>query len=41
MREMNSFECLVCGETLESWNAAWIPSYRLIVGPVFQPESNK
>jgi len=22
-RELNSFECSVCGETMESWNSAW------------------
>jgi hypothetical protein len=33
-REMNSFECTVCGDTLESWNTAWVPSYRLVVSPV-------
>jgi hypothetical protein len=32
-REVNSFECLACGATLETWNTAWVPSYRLIVGP--------
>jgi predicted SprT family Zn-dependent metalloprotease len=29
-RDVNSFECSQCGETLESWNTAWLPSYRLI-----------
>jgi hypothetical protein len=33
-REMSSFECAICGDTLESWNTAWVPSYRLVVGPV-------
>jgi hypothetical protein len=33
-REMDSFECSMCGETLETWNSAWVPTYRLIVGPV-------
>jgi hypothetical protein len=33
-REVNSFECTVCGDTMESWNTAWVPSFRLIVGPV-------
>lgn len=32
-RQIASFECAVCGETMESWNSAWVPSYRLIVGP--------
>jgi hypothetical protein len=35
-REMNSFEGSVCGATMESWNAAWVPTYRLIV-PLRQP----
>jgi predicted SprT family Zn-dependent metalloprotease len=35
-REMSSFECMHCGETLESWNSAWVPSYRLVVGPVIK-----
>jgi hypothetical protein len=38
-REVNSFECAVCGETLESWNTAWVPTYRMIIGPVQQPTS--
>ena len=29
-REMNSLECLACGATLETWNTAWVPTYRLI-----------
>jgi len=33
MREIDSFECAVCGTTLESWNTAWVPTYRLVVGP--------
>ena len=33
-REVNSFECSHCGETLESWNSAWVPSYRLVIGPI-------
>jgi hypothetical protein len=36
-RELNSFECTHCGETLESWNTAWVPSYRLVVGPAVKP----
>ena len=39
-REVNSFECTVCGTTLESWNTAWVPTYRLVVGPVVQPTAN-
>lgn len=29
-REMSSFECSVCGATLESWNTTWVPNYRLV-----------
>jgi len=24
-REIGSFECAVCGVTIEAWNAAWCP----------------
>ena len=37
-REIASFECQISGETLETWNTAWVPSYHLIVGPVSQIE---
>jgi len=33
-RQMSSFECAVCGVTMENWNSAWVPTYRLIAGPV-------
>jgi len=33
-REISSFECAVCGETLENWNSAWVPRYRFIAGPL-------
>jgi hypothetical protein len=33
-REVSSFECTVCGATLETWNTAWVPTYRLIAGSV-------
>jgi hypothetical protein len=36
-REIDSFECTVCGETTESWNTAWVLAYRLIGGPVQLP----
>jgi hypothetical protein len=32
-REIDSFECTVCGVTLEAWDTAWVPSYRLISAP--------
>jgi hypothetical protein len=37
VREIASFECSVCGSTLENWNSAWVPTYRLIVGPIGKP----
>ena len=40
-REISSFECVVCGTTLETWNTAWVPSYRLIIGPVRMPNDPK
>jgi len=33
-RQIDSFQCCVCNATLETWNTAWVPSYRLIAGPV-------
>jgi hypothetical protein len=36
-RQISSFECTVCGVTMENWNTAWVPSYRLIAGPVRTP----
>ena len=33
-REVSSYECSVCGETIENWNSTWVPSYRLVAGPV-------
>jgi hypothetical protein len=32
-RQIASFECSVCGATMESWNTAWVPTYRLIADP--------
>ena len=37
-REIGSFECAVCGATMETWKTAWVPKYRLIAGPVRPPE---
>jgi hypothetical protein len=37
-REISSFQCDVCGETLESWNTAWVPHYQLVAGPATPPE---
>jgi hypothetical protein len=33
-REINSYQCVSCDRTLESWNSAWVPVYRLIVRPL-------
>jgi hypothetical protein len=37
-REIDSFECAICGTTMESWNTAWVPSFRLVVGPIKKPD---
>jgi hypothetical protein len=37
-REIESFECTVCGVTMENWNSAWVPTYRLVAGPVKNTE---
>ena len=39
-REIDSFECLVCGATLESWDTAWVPTYRLISEPAAATETD-
>ena len=36
-REISSFECAVCGETIENWNSAWVPRYRFIACPARTP----
>ena len=33
-REIASFECAVCNQTMETWNTAWVPIYRFVAGPV-------
>ena len=38
-RQIASYECAVCGSTLESWNTAWIPAFRLITGQVISEQS--
>ena len=35
-REIDSFECLACGTTLETWDTAWVPTYRLIAEPAIK-----
>lgn len=37
-REIDSFECTTCGATLEKWETAWVPSYRLITVPAIKPD---
>jgi hypothetical protein len=32
-REIDIFQCDICGEILESWNPAWVRHWRLIAGP--------
>jgi methylmalonyl-CoA mutase cobalamin-binding subunit len=39
--EISSFECKLCGTTLESWNSSWVPRYRLIAGPVRMPNDSQ
>src|SRR6266550_9242024 len=36
-REISSFECAVCGATIENWNSAWVPRYRFIACPATMP----
>ena len=35
-REIDSFECTACGVTLEKWDTAWVPTYRLIAAPAIE-----
>jgi hypothetical protein len=37
-REIDSFECVACGVTLENWDTAWVPTYRLISGPAAEAD---
>jgi hypothetical protein len=39
-REIDSFECILCGATLENWDSAWVPSYRLIAGPAIKSDES-
>jgi hypothetical protein len=36
-REISSFECAMCGATIENWNSAWVPQYRFIACPARTP----
>ena len=40
-REISSFECAVCGATIENWNSAWVPRYRFIACPARTPNDAK
>jgi len=40
-REISSFECAVCGATIENWNSAWVPRYRFIACPARTPNYAK
>jgi hypothetical protein len=35
-REIDSFECTACGLTLETWDTAWVPTYRRIAAPAIE-----
>jgi hypothetical protein len=35
-REINCFQCEICGDILESWNTAWVPNFYLIASPITQ-----
>src|SRR6266850_6710312 len=37
-REISTFECAVCGKTIENWNSAWVPRYRFIACPATEAE---
>jgi hypothetical protein len=37
-REISSFECAVCGKTMENWNSTWVPRYRFIACPAKKSE---
>src|SRR5437762_12370641 len=37
-REISSFECAVCGSTIENWNSAWVPRYQFIARPARTPK---
>ena len=39
-REIDSFECVACGVTLENWDTAWVPTYRLISAPAAETDAN-
>jgi hypothetical protein len=39
MREISSYQCLICKRTMENWNSAWVPVYRLIVRPIKSSDS--
>ena len=37
-RDKDSYDCRVCGETLDEWNGSRIPRYTLIQRPAEKPE---
>jgi hypothetical protein len=39
-REISSFECAVCGKTIENWNSAWVPRYRFIACPARESDDS-
>jgi hypothetical protein len=38
-REISSYQCQLCDRTMEHWNSAWVPVYRLIMQPLRPAES--
>ena len=40
-REISSYQCVICERTLENWNSAWVPVYRLIVQPLGSADTKR
>ena len=40
-REISSYQCVICERTLENWNSAWVPVYRLIVQPLGSADTER
>ena len=41
IRDTDTFECLVCGERMESWSTSRWPSYQLVSSPSEAKEEPK
>ena len=37
-RQVATFECWLCGTTLERWSSTKVPTYRFLAGPVRMPD---